>query len=322
MIQTQTRAAAAPLDDLVAAAVPETTRIFVSGLPPKFTSEQLAGHFGSHFKVTDAHVITDRRIGFVGLTDSQAAKNAAEHFHKSFIRMSKISVDLAKPVEVSRNRQGNAIPISQKRQRGDRYDETRKRKRLNEDGGEAQRSSSIEKQDQELREIEQKKSAPVAEEDMEETINAATNDNDWLRGRTTRTLDLVDQDDIHVQQDDDAQEADTDDKDPSANTMKEALLLEAASETTRVPNSRLFLRNLAFSINEDDLRRQFRSFGKVQEVREIAWFSISQHDDLLIGTTYAYAYDLTWKEYFSRCFSHSDFGCFPTISSKHSTDVY
>ncbi|KAL1988004.1 hypothetical protein VTN96DRAFT_1528 [Rasamsonia emersonii] len=77
----------------------EGTRVFVSGLPPTFSSQDLGKHFGSRFKVTDAHVIPKRGIGFVGFKDAAIAKQAVDYFNKTYIRMSKISVEIARPAQ-------------------------------------------------------------------------------------------------------------------------------------------------------------------------------------------------------------------------------
>ena len=74
------------------------TRVFVTGLPPNLTSEQLGAHFAMRYQVTDAVVVPGRRIGFVGFRNYTLAKNAVKYFDKSYIRMSKISVEMAKPV--------------------------------------------------------------------------------------------------------------------------------------------------------------------------------------------------------------------------------
>ena len=74
------------------------TRVFVTGLPPNFTSNQLGAHFAGRFQVTDAVVVPDRRIGFVGFRNYTLAKSAIKYFNKTYIRMSKISVEMAKPV--------------------------------------------------------------------------------------------------------------------------------------------------------------------------------------------------------------------------------
>ncbi|KAL4898306.1 hypothetical protein BDV59DRAFT_206827 [Aspergillus ambiguus] len=77
----------------------ETTRVFVSGLPPTFSNDQLRKHFSSRFPVTDAHVLPKRRIGFVGFKSPDVAKEAVAYFNKTYIKLSKISVDIAKPID-------------------------------------------------------------------------------------------------------------------------------------------------------------------------------------------------------------------------------
>lgn len=76
----------------------ENTRVFVSGLPPTCSNDQLRNHFASRFQVTDAHVLPKRRMGFVGFKSHDAAQEAVKYFNKTFLKMSKISVDIARPV--------------------------------------------------------------------------------------------------------------------------------------------------------------------------------------------------------------------------------
>lgn len=78
--------------------VMESSRVFVSGLPPTFTNDQLKKHFATRFHVTDAHVLPKRKIGFVGFKDPEMAKQAAGYFNKTYVKMSKISVEIARPV--------------------------------------------------------------------------------------------------------------------------------------------------------------------------------------------------------------------------------
>jgi len=280
MIQTQTApanmAVAKSQAPAVADSESETTRIFVSGLPHKFTSEQLAAHFGSQLKVTDAHVLADRHIGFVGFTDSASAKNAARHFNKTYIRMSKITVDLARPVGVSRDSAGNAAPLSQRRQATGNNETNRKRKRSQEDDGEVSRTDKVKHQQPQAQADEGKDISDDAgdEESVEVALPAAT-DNDWLRGRTTRTLDLVDPDEVQIHQDDETEAPEV----VASGTPEEnkpAPPQQEEAQITKVPNARLFLRNLAFSVTDLDLRHLFQEFGKVQEVsNHVSSFSIS-----------------------------------------------
>lgn len=72
--------------------------MFVSGLPPSCSNDQLRSHFAGRFQVTDAHVLPKRRMGFVGFKSNEVAKEAASYFNRTYMKMSKISVDLARPV--------------------------------------------------------------------------------------------------------------------------------------------------------------------------------------------------------------------------------
>lgn len=76
----------------------ESTRVFVGGLPPTCSNDQLKKHFGARFQVTDAHVLPKRRMGFVGFKSHEAAQQAVKHFNRTYMKMSKITVDIARPV--------------------------------------------------------------------------------------------------------------------------------------------------------------------------------------------------------------------------------
>lgn len=268
MIQKQSTATVetANVPENAAASPSDITRVFVSGLPPKFTSEQLAAHFGSDFKVTDAHVLADRRIGFVGFKDSISALKATAHFNKSYIRMSRIAVDLAKPVELSRTSDAS-VPISKRAHHFSEQNPNKKRKRSQEDNGEP--STAPKPSQHPGTEIEN-----GVNEDNKDVSDpqGPTTDHDWLRGRTTRTLDLVDPDDIRLHLEDNSKDALSNGKIPnSAPAPKEELERESEADAEahtlrKVPNARLFLRNLAFSITPDDLETRFKQFGKIQEV--------------------------------------------------------
>lgn len=86
------------LHELSSTAKMENTRVFVSGLPPTCSNDQLRNHFAVRFQVTDAHVLPKRRMGFVGFKSHDAAQEAVKYFNKTFLKMSKISVDIARPV--------------------------------------------------------------------------------------------------------------------------------------------------------------------------------------------------------------------------------
>ncbi|KAI9850549.1 MAG: Multiple RNA-binding domain-containing protein 1 [Thelocarpon superellum] len=75
-----------------------SSRIFIRGLPPTLSDEDFRKHFAVHQPVTDAKLIPHRRIGYVGYKTAEDAMRAVKYFNKSFIRMSRIAVEVARPV--------------------------------------------------------------------------------------------------------------------------------------------------------------------------------------------------------------------------------
>jgi multiple RNA-binding domain-containing protein 1 len=75
-----------------------SSRIFVKGLPPTISEEEFKKHFSAKSEITDAKLIPHRRIGYVGYKTPEDAARAVKYFNRSFIRMSKIGVEIARPV--------------------------------------------------------------------------------------------------------------------------------------------------------------------------------------------------------------------------------
>ncbi|KAI6859468.1 RNA-binding domain-containing protein [Hortaea werneckii] len=81
-----------------------SSRIFVKGLPPTFSDAEFRKHFGQNNReITDAKIFPNRRIGYVGYRTPEDAQKAVKYFNKTFIRMSRIGVELARPIQDSRN---------------------------------------------------------------------------------------------------------------------------------------------------------------------------------------------------------------------------
>ncbi len=80
--------------------VMDSSRIFIKNLPPNgITEAQLRKHFTAHGQyITDVRLIPRRRIGYVGYKTPEDAAEAVRYFNRSFIRMSRVTVELAKPV--------------------------------------------------------------------------------------------------------------------------------------------------------------------------------------------------------------------------------
>lgn len=75
-----------------------SSRIFVRNLPPTLSEADFRKHFAQRDAVTDAKLLGHRRIGYVGFKTPEAAEKAVKYFNKTFIRMSRIGVELARPV--------------------------------------------------------------------------------------------------------------------------------------------------------------------------------------------------------------------------------
>ncbi|PQE03319.1 hypothetical protein CJF30_00005566 [Rutstroemia sp. NJR-2017a BBW] len=88
-----------------------SSRIFIKGLPPNITEDEFKNHFGAKQEITDAKLIPHRRIGYVGYKTPEEATKAVKYFNRSFIRMSKIGVEIARPISDA------SLPISRKAQR-------------------------------------------------------------------------------------------------------------------------------------------------------------------------------------------------------------
>lgn len=76
-----------------------SSRVFIKGLPPSITEPELRKHFSAGNRdITDVKLIPKRRIGYVGYKTPEVAAGAVKYFNKSYVRMSKIAVEIARPV--------------------------------------------------------------------------------------------------------------------------------------------------------------------------------------------------------------------------------
>lgn len=121
-----------------------------------------------------------------------------------------------------------------------------------------------------------------------DSSNDGKTDVDWLRSRTNRVLDLVDEDEeeirptqkpiIHSLEPEKPPQiaASTTDPVPEENaqdTEMETVTTNADEQAIRL-SRRLFLRNLSYSITEDDLRAGFAQFGHLEEVRSKSFLTL------------------------------------------------
>lgn len=110
----------------------------------------------------------------------------------------------------------------------------------------------------------------AADDDSVVPSQVPQTDDDWLRSKTTKTLndeaEAMDLDDQHSKPRSDAQ-----DPPQVENTAKEENTPEEEKNTTEeekiLKHRRLYVRNLPFDVLEDDLRDHFSAFGELEEVR-------------------------------------------------------
>lgn len=345
----------------------ESSRLFVKNLPPSIKEVDFRKHFSlGGRQVTDIKLIPNRRIGFVGYKTTEEAAQAAKYFNRSYIRMSKIAVELARPIADSSvptattvKDSASKLPTPEpesgasekvKAKTNDEDANTKKRKRGEVDEsdpklkeylnvmrpgqttasrlegiqGQAAQGQDVEmplvpveaESDDEYEKIPARKSKRQKEGTEEEAItetateiieevqqsapaeatinrpqNTDATDDDWLRSRTNRLLDLVDPNDAvalapktttmtqhHEERSleklppSSANAADetTDSATSAAETSRHSGTkpqtdAEDAAEQIR-RTARIFVRNLPFKATEAELRQHFEKYGEVDEV--------------------------------------------------------
>ncbi|TQV98614.1 hypothetical protein V2A60_007667 [Cordyceps javanica] len=114
-------------------------------------------------------------------------------------------------------------------------------------------------------------------------VAMATTDDDWLRSRTNRLLDLVDPDDVShvvpiekvhgkssvdqdVGNDKEAPHSEEDGTHDSQDPLPPQGQDKGSAAEAIAKTSRLFVRNLPYSATEDDLREEFEKFGGIDEI--------------------------------------------------------
>ena len=358
----------------------ESSRLFVKNLPPTITEADFRKHFATGGReVTDIKLIPKRRIGYVGYKTPEDAAKAVKFFNRSYIRLSKISVEIARPIsdpslptaKKVTPRVQNKLPTPEPEPRAkeaDANDKKRKREGVDESDPKLKEyldmmrpgqttSSKLEgiygQQPSEQKDVEMAVVPADAESDDEyETIPAKkpkhreeaveeasaaqvhapppvvdppqdidqdmpdakgpadATDDDWLRSRTNRLLDLVDPDDQSALPRAPAPPTQTPAATSGPSPSAEAQLDRASSEAPSEPavektgeetatdqvlrTGRLFVRNLPFKATEAELVKHFQKYGETEEVSKLSsclWNPLSNYtrrsDEPMIGTSYA-----------------------------------
>ncbi|KFZ14464.1 hypothetical protein V502_06062 [Pseudogymnoascus sp. VKM F-4520 (FW-2644)] len=343
----------------------ESSRIFIKGLPPTISEEEFRKHFSSKQAITDAKLIPHRRIGYVGYKTPEDAQKAVKYFNKSFIRMSKIGVEMARAISDTTLPPSRKVQRETERQAQQERQEraaakaaaiadipSLKRKRAEVDAADPKLQEFLEvmqpglkskawtskdgieepptkmqaielpeeESDEEYEMVPKKARnasrepspikvaappavAPVAEvvdateladeipaigaAETQPSVGLDATDDDWLRSRTSRLLDLVKPEDMVVDEGvPTASKAvqSTETVEPSASTVDvamedvENITSDSIGAVTAVAGStdatmdairasgRLFVRNLPYTATEDELRVHFEKYGALEEI--------------------------------------------------------
>ena len=241
----------------------ESSRIFVKNLPNTASVESLRKHFSREHDPTTLKFLPDRGIAFVGYKDHETAIKAANFYNRTYVGQCKLSVTVARPLGPVRppsqktNPPANANPETTNQN----SDVSRKRKR--DAGGHAQKNTGIQEPEPPAKKL----AVPPA---------VAVSDDDWLRSRTNRLLDLVDPGELEAEQSNPTKRAEGASEISAPNDEAESHDTESQGqdEEPRGPaverikqTARLYVRNLAFSTTEADLWELFGQFGGLEEVR-------------------------------------------------------
>lgn len=330
----------------------ELTRIYVRGLPPNLTVEEFRKHFSRPAPITDAKFIPHRRIGYVGYKTPEDAARSIKYHNKSFIRMSRIAVELARPIEnqkSSRQREHDAGEGSggSNGVANPNFKEQEKQQPKGQDGNDTQTSEAgpkleeflevmrpvskskvweehgatdiyapqavqpekleqtpaEEKEDLEYDELPKKRrklskdtqppmaveqektqektlveAGEVEKEQSPQQVFPAASDEDWLRSRTKRTLDLVEADELAQRDDQRILEPGATTQSSNINPISRSPSLSGDRVAANDPSendelvhgsgtgvthasNRLFLRNLPYLTTEDEIKLHIQDQG-------------------------------------------------------------
>ncbi|KAH8622419.1 multiple RNA-binding domain-containing protein 1 [Alternaria alternata] len=248
----------------------ESSRIFVRGLPPKFSEDDVRRHFGSlKLPVTDVKYFPHRRIGYVGYKTPEDAAKALND-------TSVAPADEAVP-EV-------AVPEDES---DDEYQVISKKPKIAEEPAAVvanPQPTAAEASATELQvevadggdAMEDVQGAPAVEQ-------GPVSDADWLRSRTNRVLELVEDDEAPsnatvatVPQETAPQTHVTAASSPGVVEAQPELQPQAEEQPDNAAapdeedkireTGRLYLRNLHYEVTEDEIKEQFSKHGALEEV--------------------------------------------------------
>ena len=207
------------------------SRIIVKNLPKNINENDIKKHFSIKGEVTDIKIMKkdngkSRNFCFVGFRDENSAKDAVNYFNKTFLKTSKIDVEIAKV-------QGDP---SLKKNKG-------KKNKFNDDNNNNSTKQTKESKIKKILELSKitknsSKFDKVLENKNKENNNNNNNEN----------------------------ENETEEEKNNKNEETKELSNDNNNNEKNLDPKRLYLRNLPFQISENDLQKAFEKFGTISDI--------------------------------------------------------
>jgi multiple RNA-binding domain-containing protein 1 len=219
------------------------SRIIVKNIPKEYTELDLKNHFNKKGEITDIKIMRkengeSRKFAFLGFKTLEQAKESLKYYHNTYIKTCRISVEEAKvqgDPTLSKNRQ-NMFSKPKKGKQGENADSNA------ESNVDTQDKNSKEKKIKQLLKLAKTMSNKNKFDAVEQKMREREEKGE--QGETTQS-ELVES---------------------SEKNEKTEENSEVVKEEKKINPRRLYLRNIAFEVKEDDIRNFFEKFGELTEV--------------------------------------------------------
>ena len=222
-----------------------SSRLMVKNLPKHLDELTMKKHFSKYGRVSDVKIIfkgnENRRFGFVGFIKDEEAANALSKCHNTYIDTSKITCEYAQTLDQLQNDSSKKYGLKKKDDRKEKsqvenYEETRQSRNKKNDESKKGGKSDDTKKEQKKREI----------DDFQDMMEI-----DKTKVKSKKKLKVE-------EETNDAQK-----EEYTPNWKKAAVPREA--DTNEIDEKRLFVTNIPFIIEKDEVKELFEKYGPVSE---------------------------------------------------------
>lgn len=212
------------------------SRIIVKNIPKEFTELDLKNHFNKKGEITDIKIMRkengeSRKFAFLGFKTIEHAKESLKYYHNTFIKTCRISVEEAK-IQGDPTLNKNKQNMLTKPKKGKEIENT-------DSNVDSQNKNSKENKIKQLLELAKTMSNKNKFDAVEQKMREKEEKEDHIKNINSEVI----------------QTSDKIEESP-----------EVILEEKRINPRRLYLRNIAFEVKEDDIRSVFEKFGELTEV--------------------------------------------------------